>query len=72
MENVGRVQKSEKFSDTEADEGKKGAGSFPQEFVRTLRVCSCVQVQDYSLASQFSAFSSNRNWVLIVCNWERK
>lgn len=38
MKNVRRAQKSEKFSDTEADKGKKGAGSFPQEFVRTHSV----------------------------------
>lgn len=62
IKNVRRAQKSEKFSGMEADEGKKGAGSFPREFMRTLRVCRSVQVQDYSLASQFSTLSSNRNW----------
>lgn len=59
MKNV-RAQSSEKFSDT--DEGKKGTGPFPQELMRTLKVCGSVQVQDHSLASQVSTFSSIRNW----------
>lgn len=62
MKNVSRAQSSEKFSDTDADEGKKGTGPFPQELMRTLKVCGSVQVQNHSLASQVSTFSSNRNW----------
>lgn len=64
-----RRETSEKFTDTEADEGKKGRGSFSQELARTLKFSP-----PSGLLSGFLDlyFFLTEIGILILCNRKRK